>query len=551
MLSDLAWEVPRTEKDSEAKTTFRVAVGQDLDAEDEMFQVAVSVDGAAKKSKVITIDDAQDQTFELKLPAAAKGAIKEGAAATKLTLAAVPAKTFDIAVILELDPSDPSKYTLGSARGYVGAEPFETTIAAKADSNRTKDMVTVTARTERDGFLDDLEIDVTDANELPMLEAKVVDDKGKALSPQPESVKEGDTVKIMLMVVDKDGKAKKAAEKLSVSLMASGGDAQDYRLSTHPIEIASGKDSSAAVELMIAEDQDVGAETLMLDATVSGEAKNGAGTKAVMNILSLMIEDGTVKQVYPKPEKEVQDAIYAAKNAGAGDDMTFTEGEMIELMGNALFDKAEGVTVDYTAMSSDGSVASASVSGGMITVTAEGSGMADITITAVANTSGVKILDQTDPGRASIMFPVEVGLEALSIELKGPEDMNLVEGMSATVTATANRPVTEAVTVTLMRDRGMSTAGDDDFRAEPITIAAGATSGTTMVMAVEDEDMENAGNMAEMLVLYGMAADNAGEVTGEVKLYLWDAAVPALPVIAQLLLAAFLAVGGYRRYRRR
>ena len=43
----------------------------------------------------------------------------------------------------------------------------------------------------------------------------------------------------------------------------------------------------------------------------------------------------------------------------------------------------------------------------------------------------------------------------------------------------------------------------------------------------------------------------AGEVSGEVHLYLWDAAVPALPVIAQLLLAAFLAVGGYRRYRRR
>ena len=35
------------------------------------------------------------------------------------------------------------------------------------------------------------------------------------------------------------------------------------------------------------------------------------------------------------------------------------------------------------------------------------------------------------------------------------------------------------------------------------------------------------------------------------KLYIWDAAVPALPLIAQLLLAAFLAIGGYRRYLRR
>ena len=98
-----------------------------------------------------------------------------------------------------------------------------------------------------------------------------------------------------------------------------------------------------------------------------------------------------------------------------------------------------------------------------------------------------------------------------------------------------------------MRDRSTSTAGDDDYMAEAITIAAGDMMGTTMVMAVADEMAEE----KEDLVLYGMAADNAGEVTGQVKLYLWDAAVPALPLIAQLLLGLFLAIGGYRRYLRR
>ena len=150
------------------------------------------------------------------------------------------------------------------------------------------------------------------------------------------------------------------------------------------------------------------------------------------------------------------------------------------------------------------------------------------------------------------MFPVEVGLEALTLTLTGPEDMNVVEGgMGAMVTVTANRAVTEDVTVKLMRDRSMSTAGDDDYTAEAITIAAGDMSGTTRVMAVDDGLMESVDNMAEELVLYGMAEGMAGEVDGHVKLYLWDAAVPALPVIAQLLLAAFLAIGGYRRYRRR
>ena len=72
-----------------------------------------------------------------------------------------------------------------------------------------------------------------------------------------------------------------------------------------------------------------------------------------------------------------------------------------------------------------------------------------------------------------------------------------------------------------------------------------------MVKAVED-DMPDAGTndkMPEALVLYAMAGDI--QAMGEVKFYLWDAAVPALPIIAQLLLAGLLGIGGFRRYRRR
>ena len=549
ILGDLIWEkISRTEKESEASFKFRVAIGQDLDAEDEKFQVSVSIDGDAKKSKVVTVDDAQEQTYVLSLPAAAKGAIVEGKSAT-LTLEAKPKRTIDIPVTLALEPNDSSKYTLSVANGTFGTTSFETTVSAKADGDRADDTVTVTAYTDRDGEFASLDITITDANALPAVEATLVDKDGKALDPQPESVMEGETVKVMLTVVDKDGKATKAAEKLTITLMPTGtADASDYRLSSQSIEIASGKESSAAVDLMITEEQDIGDETLMFDAAVGGEAKNGTEKRSVAGVLSLMITDGTQKLVYAKTQEEVEAAIYAAKNAGAGDDMTFTAGEMIEVMGSALFSSAEGVTLSYTAESSMSGVASASVSGGTVMVTAAAEGMADITITAHASMpSGVKILDQTDSGMASVMFPVEVGLEALSIELKGPEDMNLAEGMSAMVTATANRAATVDTMVMLMRDRAMSTAGDDDYMAEAITIMAGEMTGSTMVMAVEDnmaEDMEE-------LVLYGMTEGMAGEVTGEVKLVIWDAAVPALPIIAQLLLAAFLALGGYRRYRRR
>ena len=129
------------------------------------------------------------------------------------------------------------------------------------------------------------------------------------------------------------------------------------------------------------------------------------------------------------------------------------------------------------------------------------------------------------------------------------EDMNLVEGASAELTATASSAVLMDTEVMVMRD-GSSTASDADYTAESIMIMAGETTGTTMVIAVEDNEPDSGtnDNQSEILTLYGMVD---GMQTNSVSFYLWDAAVPALPIIAQLLLAAFLAVGGYRRYRRR
>ena len=411
------------------------------------------------------------------------------------------------------------------------------------------------------------EITVIDRHKLPTLTA----------SSSADTVKEGGMVELELTInrnpsvtyvgtpaINSGGKEKREYTDEEVSIMLDMGagstaGASDFSVMTNPVVFPERERGSTTQKEMVevmatADDVLDDGEKLVLDAMLSGEADYGSDKRSEPGVVSLTIEDGTAELVWAKTQEEVEAAVYAAKNAGMGDDMMFNPGDMIELMGSALFNAAQGVTISYTAMTSDASVASTSVdSGGVAMVTAMGAGMADITITAHASMpSGVKIVDQTDPREASIMFPVEVGLEALTLMLTGPEDMNVVEGgMGAMVTATANRAVTEEVTVMLMRDRAMSSASDDDYTAEPITIMAGQMSGSTMVMAVEDDMMESVDNMAEELVLYGMTEGMAGEVTGEVKLYLWDAAVPALPVIAQLLLAALMAVGGYRRYRRR
>ena len=61
-----------------------MAIGQDLDAEDEKFQIEVRIDGDPQRSKVITIDDAEEQKFKLTLDSSekAENTIKEGGSGT-------------------------------------------------------------------------------------------------------------------------------------------------------------------------------------------------------------------------------------------------------------------------------------------------------------------------------------------------------------------------------------------------------------------------------------------------------------------------------------
>ena len=111
---------------------------------------------------------------------------------------------------------------------------------------------------------------------------------------------------------------------------------------------------------------------------------------------------------------------------------------------------------------------------------------------------------------------------------------------------TADATVSRDATFTLRRDGAASEAGDDDFTLDPasIVIPAGATEGTAMLTVADD----GADERSETLALFAVAP------TGDelrLEFILWDASVPVLPLAGQLLLAAFLAIGGYRRYRRR
>ena len=212
----------------------------------------------------------------------------------------------------------------------------------------------------------------------------------------------------------------------------------------------------------------------------------------------------------------------------------------------------EGYTASYST-SIEGAAVSVSTTGEKVMIMAEDDGEAKVTVTATATPmSDSLVITQTVSNVAQVTFPVMVELKELMITLSGPEDMNVVEGMSYELMAEANRPVEMDTMVELVQTDG--TASPADYTVESITIMAGEMMGSTMLMVTEDDMMESEGNMAEMLTLEGRFADDQNSdamKTNAVMFYLWDAAVPALPIIAQLLLAAFLAIGGYRRYLRR
>ena len=294
-------------------------------------------------------------------------------------------------------------------------------------------------------------------------------------------------------------------------------------------------------------DADVVTSTMMLElepemAGMDTITVTAVDTERPGNAVSVEFDVEVMEQASLRAKSQ-DDVDMVFMDAGAG--MLVAGGDAIMVDMSMLYEIAEGVEPTYTATSSMPDVLAASTSGMMLTLTPMLGGDSMIMVEAV---------DSGSQSIVPVMYDASVAATAITYMLEGPEMADLVEGGmdhangtpgSAMLTVTASAAVAADTEVMIMRDRSESTATDDDFMVEPLMIKAGEMMGTTMVTATADEMDER----MEELVLYAMAGGM--EVEGDVHLHIWDAAVPALPVIAQLLLAAFLAIGGYRRYLRR
>ena len=520
-----------------------ISFSEDPDAEDEGFSLAlgtptgIALSTPAESIAAVVIED--DETQGVSLERKTKGTVWEGGDSQEFEAEADPARV-DLPLRVRYDLTDSEgvslssrTYSLDEAIGTImpGADMTDmvTLNVASNDGNREDDALEMHAEVVSlslaSGAFDDIETDsvpftVVDIHKLPEVTISTDDED----VVETGSVMEGDTIELTLMVdrnprntiVTDDEERQHTSEEVTVMLaMADGSTASssDYRIMTNPVTIPEHNKKAPwvqemTVEVMALEDDVLDPdEMLILMGEVSGtEVANGDGTSMSENMVSLAIEEGTAKYVWAKTEDEVYAALMGAK--GDGD---FTPGMSFEIMGSSLFNAAEGVTLGFTASSDDMDIASTSVASGMVMVTAGyEAGTAKITVTAHASMpSSVDILDQDDPREASVLFPVEVTLAALTYSVMDPENHNLVEGMdhangtkaSAMVKVRASRPLAgdETAEIMLMRD-GSSSATMDDFTVMPemVMLEAGDEMAEFTVMAVEDDMPDGGVGMPEI-----------------------------------------------------
>ena len=561
---------------------------RDGDAVDEKFRLtgtltAVSdTDSAAIGTPAAVmsdfkIKDSDTQEYELVLKGDAKKVMEDGT--FMVTIKADPPRPTNESAMFEVLASD-RQYTFDytdeddaaqtdRSTGMVtvtvatnnGYESGELTVnTPMSDGNRESDTITISAYPEADRqSAAEVELDVTvlDKHALPArdkITAEAMDKKKDGT--KVTSVKEGEMV-YLTVTVDRGDNGYPDGEELKVELKAAdSSQGLDFRLSATSVTIPSGEKKKSQTEdpvvLEIVADEDIGEETLMLHLVATGKtAKNGSGES--MGMFEIMIEDATPPMVWAKDG--AMEAIYGARIEAQGPDGMINPGDDFEIMTDDLFGHLPTVTVDYAA-SSDNSSVSVSASGEKIMVMPQAmEGMAKITVTATATPMADAFkTQQTTSNIAQIMFELDVKLAALTYMIMDPEDMHLIEGSaSAMVKVMASRALDgdETAEVMLMRD-GSSSATMDDYTVMPemVMLKAGDTMAEFTVMATEDSMPDSGAGMPEMLTLF-VVVDDMQMTDQSVMFYIWDMAVPALPIIAQLLLGGLLAVGGFRRYRRR
>ena len=531
--------------DSTAGSTTLMAK-HDRDESDETLTLTASIDSAPGiidvMTEEVTVTLVDDDTYTLE---ANDYEVNEGDEVT-LAVKVDPKAALETKVEIELYRA--SGATVKVAEDY-DADPTDDTIAILDEGEATTKFTLKTARdTDSDNEVVEVQAKVGTAVIGSRVRIDVVDGQAYTLSVKPDSIGEADgesSVRVKVETNKVVSATKDTMLTLAVDAASSTAtDPDDYSIMPAEMMVTIPKgEKMGMTELMVTpvmDSMDEPNETIVLTAWKDDKQAGNAAT------LTIVDGDSPGSGITPKSSDEVgmvfSDAIEMAGGLMVGGNMVTVDMSMLFNMANP------NAEVMYSASSSNEEVLGSSSPGTMLTLNPMMAGMSTVSVEAKAGgmAAGGAVTAFTCMG-ACVSVNLDV-MGATTFMLTGPEDMDLPEGMFAKVMVTASSAVVADTEVSLMRD-GTSTASMDDYSVEPMmaTIMAGETMAEFEVMATDDEMMEDE---AEMLTLF-LVVDDMQMTDQSVSFYLWDAAVPALPAIAQLLLAAFLALGRYRRYLRR
>ena len=412
------------------RDTIELDTTYDRDAEDEYVTFTVMVSslttGPSEFQKTTTIDDADTQNYVMNLRR--RDTYVEGGTIT-VELEAEPAHVQGAGSIrlrvADQDGNLSRNYTVDTVQPIrVPADadapnlPAEAVITVKAnDKNRVADTVTIEALMGTAGdytTVASVDVTVDDIHMLPGAGAitAVAKDKARGGKTVTEIVEGGDPAYLTVTVDRGTARSGITDEDLTVEIRQdNAAQVGDYDLSVSRFSLegmSSGKQSNDVgleIALSALDDDDVGAEDLVLNLEVSGVAGNGTSTST--GTFTIKIVDDTEPKVSPKSEAEAYPMIRAA--LGKDPETTvMNPGETGTIMMGDLFTTMDGYTASYKVSESGGAV-SVTAPGDMVTIAANAAGTSKVTVTATAEMAASSFLpEQTVSDVASITFEVMV-----------------------------------------------------------------------------------------------------------------------------------------------
>ena len=466
----------------------------DADEDDETLTLTASVDGESgifvNPRQEVTLEIMDDDTYTLE---ADSTEVAEGGEVT-LTVKVDPAVAAAAA---------PTKVMIDLYRAFWGhgdaAEGEDTDDDGNvlmAEGDKTAKFTLKTAK-DPDDTMDEVIVvrawraARSSATRSPSMSSTPRTTPVYTLDLDPDSIGEADGEQsVMLKVMT--NKAVKANTTLTLAVDATAStamDPADYSIMLADVMIAKdAKEGMATLTVTpVADSMDESNEKIVLTAWMD-DAQVG-------NSVELMIIDGDSpgSGITPKTGDEVAKVFSDAIEMAGG---LMVGGNMVKVDMSMLFNMANpDMEVMYSASSSDESVLGASPSDSMLTLDPMMEGMSTVSVEAkpagMGSPSGAVSAFTCTGACVSVNLDVEA---ATSYAVAASAETVMEGGEAVTITATASRAVAENTEVMLMRD-GASTAGMDDYSLDPplITIMMGETSGTLMLMATDDSEVEGMG----------------------------------------------------------